>query len=103
MQATSGTNIGRCQKLQRRSYEVTCTGAVHAAMLSGQSRWFALSSVRSRAKLERDQAKSGKIKGNQGLNSGFTTGTPAPEVNLPEPEMSKSSQKSEEVTSSQPK
>ena len=38
----------------------------------------------SRAKLGRDQTKSGKIKGNQGLNSGFTTGTPAPEVNLPE-------------------
>ena len=29
--------------------------------------------------------KSGKIKGSQGWNSGFTTGTPVPEVNLPEP------------------
>ena len=86
MQVASSTNTGRRQKLQRRRgselrSDMRRCNIIHAAVNA--------SSVRPRlgqprAKLGRDQTKSGKIKGNQGLNSGFTTGTPAPEVNLPE-------------------
>ena len=78
--------------LQRRSYEVTCTGkctgAIHAAV-NGQGNRADVQApfgfdADSRVKLGRDQTKLGKIKGDQGLNSGFTTGTPTPEVNIPE-------------------
>ena len=67
-----------------RSYEVTCTGATSYMQL--WTVWLQAPFDRdadSRAKLGRDQTKSGKINGNQGLISGFTTGIPAPEVNLP--------------------
>ena len=78
MQVASSTNTGRRQKLQRRRGSElrsdTCTGATSYMQLWTQAPFDRDSD--SRAKLGRDQTKSGKIKENQGLNSGFTTGTP---------------------------
>ena len=81
MQVASSMNTGRRQKLQRRRgselrSDMHRCNIIHAAVNASS---FDRDSD-SRAKLGRDQTKSGKIKGNQG----FTTGTPAPEVNLPE-------------------
>ena len=81
-------NTGHHQKLQRRSYEVTCTGKCTGAILntcscelSGQSRWFA-SFVRFRRrqpheawvrsnKIRQDQGKS-RLKGNSTGKMNFT-------------------------------
>ena len=85
MQVASSTNTGRRQKLQRRRgselrSDMHRCNIIHAAVNA--------SPVRPRLGQPREAwTRSNKIRqdqGNQGLNSGFTTGTPAPEVNLPE-------------------